>query len=287
MYEKDITRNSRAAIVIAIDQSSSMSGKIEINGWSQSKAEAVSMVTGRLIEELLLRSRRDNGYRDYYDIALVGYSENNVYPLFGEELEFYPITTFAAASRDISRISYTLPHITIDKSQVSVCEEVPMWVKPRSQGNTPMYKMLNRVTKLVSEWCAKKENSESFPPLVFNVTDGEASDASYDMLQSAAKRLRSTGTADGNTLLINIHLSSDVRHQPIIFPTPLEVPDSIRYATLLMEMSSIAPERFHDHIKQRRSRFSEPPYVAMSYNSSISELIAMLNIGTRSLLLGK
>ncbi len=286
MYTKEVTRNNRAAIVIAIDQSSSMSGRIEVNGWDLSKSEAVSMVTGRLMEELLLRSHRDNGYRHYYDIALVGYSENRVYPLFGDELAFYPITTLAAV-RNVPRQSYILPYITLNKDDISVCEDVPIWVKPRSQGATPMYKMLNRVTQLVSEWCEKRENSESFPPLVFNITDGEASDADDDMLRSAAERLRSTGTTDGKTLLINVHLSSDTEHLPIIFPTTLEVPHSIRYATLLMEMSSTIPERFHGYIKNCRTRFAEPPYVAMSYNASLPELITMLNIGSRSLLLDK
>lgn len=285
MYSKTITRHNRAAIVIAIDQSSSMSGRMATNDWKLSKAEAVSMAAGKLIDELLLRSRRDNGYRHYYDIALVGYSEDSVYSLLGEELEFFPITTLAL--RRVPRSLYTLSYLTLNKGVVPLCEEVSMWVEPRAQGSTPMCKMISRVTRLVEEWCAKEENRDSFPPIVFNITDGEASDSDYDRLRSAAARLRNTGTIDGNTLFVNVHISSDLRHAPMAFPTPLEIPHEIRYARLLMEMSSVMPAQFNPYIQSCRMRVAEPPYLAMSYNSSLPELIALLNIGSRSLLLGK
>ena len=285
MYSKEITRKNRTAIVIAIDQSSSMSGKMAMNGWAIPKSEAVAMVTGKLIDELLLRARRDIGYRDYYDIALLGYSEDRVYSLLGDEVAFHPIT--ALALRSVPRQPYTLPYVTLNKGIVSICEEVSMWVKPRAQGATPMYKMITRVTQLVKEWCAREENRNSFPPLVFNITDGEASDCNYDMLRGAAARLRETGTTDGNTLFVNVHISSDTNHAPMAFPTHLEIPHSVRYAELLMDMSSIMPTRFNPYILKCRERIAEPPYLAMSYNASMPELITMLNIGSRSLLIGK
>ena len=53
-----------------------------------------------------------------------------------------------------------------------------------------------------------------------------------------------------------------------------------------MDMSSVMPEPFHAYIRECRSSFSQPPYIAMGYNASMSELVAMLNIGTRSLKVG-
>lgn len=284
MYTQEITRCHRAAIVIAIDQSSSMSGRIDLNDRSLSKAEAVSMVTGRLIDELIMRSYRDNGYRHYYDIALIGYSGDSVYPLFGEELAFYPITMLAG--RRAPRVQYMLSCNTVKGTSETFCEDVSMWVEPRAQGATPMYKMINSVIGLVEQWCAQPENQSCFPPLVFNVTDGEASDANYEMLLSAAMRLRNTGTTDGKTLFMNVHISANTDLAPMVFPTALEVPSSIRYAHLLMEMSSVLPEQFNPYARECRSNFAQPPYVAMSYNASMSELIAMLNIGSRSLIVG-
>lgn len=284
MYSQDITRCHKAAIVIAIDQSCSMSGRMEYGDRKLSKAEAVSMVAGRLIDELIMRSHRDCGYRHYYDIALLGYSKNKVYSLLGEEVAFYPITMLAG--RYVRRVPYALSYNTLNCGLQNFCEEVSMWVEPCSQGATPMFKMISCVTDLVAKWCAKAENRDSFPPLVFNVTDGEASDANYEMLCNEALRLRQTGTNDGNTLFINVHISSNTLHPPVLFPTPLEVPHSIRYAQLLMDMSSIIPEQFNPYVSECRSNFAQPPYIAMSYNASMSELIAILNIGSRSLIIG-
>lgn len=284
MYTQEITRRHRAAIVIAVDQSSSMSGRMMLNGCEISKAEAVSMVLGRLIDELILRSRRDNGYRHYYDIAVVGYSEDSVYSLLGDDVAFCPITTLA--KRNVRRIPYMLSYNTLNSEACTFCEHVSLWVEPRSQGATPLYKMMECVTTLVEEWCSKAENSDSFPPLVFNISDGEASDADYASLLGAAQRLRELGTTDGKTLFMNVHISSNTEFTPIVFPTVSEVPATVRYARLLMDMSSIIPEQFNRYVGECRSNYVAPPYIAMSYNASMSELIAMLNIGTRSLVTG-
>lgn len=284
MYSQEITRCHRAAIVIAIDQSSSMSGRMNLNGCDLSKAEAVSMVTSKLIDELIMRSHRDNGYRYYYDIALIGYSGSTIYSLLGDNEFFHPITHFA--NMKVPRVQYRMSYATTDSTDDTFYEDVSQWVAPRAEGATPMCKMINMVTKLVEEWCAKEENRESFPPLVFNITDGEASDADYDMLRSAAHRLRNTGTLDGNTLFINVHICSNTSHSQVIFPNINEVPISVRYAHLLMDMSSVVPEQFHSYIAKSRSNYSSPPYFAMSYNASISEMVAMLNIGSRSVTIG-
>ena len=284
MYSQEITRRHRAAIVIAIDQSCSMGGQMLLKGGELTKAEVVSMVTGRLIDELIMRSCRDGSYRHYYDIALLGYSGDEIYPLFGREIKFYPITSLA--EQEVERVAYTLDYNTLNKGVIPLHDQVSQWVKPSAKGATPMCKMINTVTALVSEWCSKEENKDSFPPLVFNITDGEASDANYDMLRSAASRLRNTGTSDGKTLFMNIHISSESNRAPIVFPGALEVPIEIHHAHLLMDMSSVLPEQLHPYIGTCRTHISQPPYIAMSYNASMSELVLMLNIGSRSLVVG-
>jgi hypothetical protein len=231
-----------------------------------------------------MRSHRDSSYRHYYDIALVGYSGDSVYSLLGDELSFYPITILAG--RTVPTTTYTLGYKTLNSGSTTFQERVSLWVEPCAHGATPMYKMICSVTELVAEWCEREENRDSFPPLVFNITDGEASDANYDMLRGAAHRLQRTGTTDGNTLFANIHISSDTNHAPILFPNIYEVPLSVRHAHLMMDMSSVIPESLHHYIRECRTHYSNPPYIAMSYNASISELIAMLNIGSRSLVVG-
>lgn len=284
MYTQEITRCHRAAIVIAIDQSSSMSSQVSFGNSTVTKAEAVSIVTGSIIDELIMRSHRDNGYRHYFDIALIGYSGERVYSLLGEDIAFHPITQLATQA--VHRIPHSFPLNTLNNGLCKICEEASIWVEPRAMGATPMYKMICCVTELVREWCHKEDNSESFPPLVFNITDGEATDADYDMLRNAATRLKKTGTQDGNTLFVNVHLSPDANHSSIMFPTIHEAPIAIRHAHLLMDMSSVIPPQLESVISECRDIYSKGPYVAMSYNTSISEIITVLNIGSRSFVMG-
>lgn len=281
MYTQEITRCHRAAIVIAIDQSCSMSERLNINGCNLTKAEAVSLVTGRLLNELLLRSRRDGECRNYYDIAIIGYNNDEAYSLLGDDIDFLPITLLA--KRPVRKRSFALQYTMPDGKPALFFEEVPMWVEPRAEGSTPMYKMLTKVFDMVYKWCSEPQNRNSFPPIVFNITDGEASDATATQLIEAAKRIRNICTNDGNTLFVNVHLTSYNTMRPTIFPRPNEIYFESRCARTLAEMSSEIPQLLEDYAMKCRGDFALPPFLAMSYNASISELVLTLNIGTRSL----
>ena len=259
-----------------------MGGRMEVDGWDISKAESVAMVAGRIIDELILRSKRDETIRDYYDIAIVGYSNGQVYSLLGENFGFESVVQLN--KRDVPHTTYLLSHRTLCGVK-NLYEDVSLWVQPRAEGDTPMYKMITRVSEMVEAWCYEEAHRDSFPPIVFNITDGEASDGDEEMLRRAAHRLKQIGTNDGNTLFVNIHISSNTLHPPLVFPTELELLLTDRYAQLLKELSSVMPKRFLPHVMECRNKsFShyDTTYYAMSYNSSITELIAMLTIGTRS-----
>ncbi len=280
-YTREITRAHRTAFVIAIDQSSSMQESVTVGDMTMCKAEAVALVSGRLIDELIMRARRDDGVRDYYDIAVIGYSGDSVYPLVGETCGFIPVTTLASNIPEHKSIigKRVLP----SGETVTVRQRVNGWITPRSQGNTPMYEMLLLVRELVEAWCAEPRNAESFPPMVFNITDGEPTDSSDDELRYAAMRLRSIATHDGNVLLFNIHISGHAGTESILFPRADEIDADNRYARLLAEISSTAPEAMNDAVRSFRGDLASPPYLAMSYNASICEAVAMLNIGSRSI----
>ena len=80
-YTQSITRHHRTAFVLAIDQSGSMVEELEFRGRRTSKAAAVAEVANSLLSELLLRATREGEVRDYYDIAVVGYSGEGVHSL--------------------------------------------------------------------------------------------------------------------------------------------------------------------------------------------------------------
>src|SRR5205085_392090 len=50
----------------------------------------------------------------------------------------------------------------------------PIWVDPHAEGGTPMTDALRQAHATLSSWTEK--HPRSFPPVVFNITDGEATD---------------------------------------------------------------------------------------------------------------
>ncbi len=280
MYSQEITRRHRTAFIIALDQSTSMQEQVRFGRLTMSKAEAVAYTANSLITELIDRSRRTDGVRNYYDIAVIGYANDEIRSLLSTD-GFVSVKSLAEHIPQAVTLSFeeTLP----DKSTTIAKHRIHPWIEPRAEGNTPMYEALLRVREMAEEWCELEQNKESFPPIVFNITDGEASDCDDNELRYASEMLRRTGTEDGNTLLINIHLSTDLSQPSMIFPMAEELTAANRYARILAECSSIMPDCFNSQIGELKGIAAAPPYYGMGYNASIIELLSIINIGSRSI----
>lgn len=244
------------------------------------KASAVAEAVDRIISELIMRARRDGSVRNYYDIALVGYSGTTVRGMIDGCRDFIPVSelvNYHPSQRQVSRVT-TLA----SGEKVLRTELLDSWMTPCAEGDTPMYEAFAHIERLVSEWCRLPQNADSFPPVIFNITDGEASDCYADELRVVAGRIKANRTSDGNALLINIHLSSCRSDVSMIFPADGEIAEGDRYARLLADCSSIMPEPFNEMIRAQRGDEAQPPFRAMGYNASVTELVTMLNIGSRS-----
>ncbi len=277
MYSVPITRLHPTAFIVLIDQSGSMKERIFFAGDRMTKAKAVARVTNSFIDELIHRARREGGIRDYYDIAVVGYSGEGVRSLVSPDGEFTSPSRLAAMNVKRENISRErmLPG---GRSTLSVTEH-NVWIDPKASGTTPMCKALAGGLALVEKWCAIKQNSKSYPPTVINITDGESSDCDPVLVAETARKIRGTGTADGGTLLMNIHLSRAGDDRAMIFPSsPDELPDR-RYARLLWEISSDMPAVTHDMIRTARPG-AAPPFRAMGWGCHIGGVVAMMNIGS-------
>ncbi len=158
------------------------------------------------------------------------------------------------------------------------------WIEPKACGSTVMGAALTEAGKLVHKWCAAPENMESFPPVVINITDGEASDADHDVLCDCAEHILDAATADGNALLFNIHLApaAEGAAAEVRFPCGTDELYGNRYARLLYDMSSVIPECFNDTAASVRP-YGVPPFRAMAYNCQMDELFSMLAIGSVSI----
>ena len=281
MYTQSITRTHRTAFIFVIDGSGSMAEKIRFRGRLMTKADAVASITTGMLFELIERARRSDGVRDYYDIAVLGYSgDDEVYSLLPGSREAISVTELAAGEPPLKTeiVEYRLPDGSNALREIST----PAWVEPEAVGQTPMCEALRRVRDIAAKWCADPVHAESFPPIVFNITDGEATDCDDEELCAVAEQIKSLRTADGNVLLVNIHIAAGDTPRTVFFPSTEEAGYPNRYAAVLYECSSLMPEVFDEAIREAKGPGATPPFRGMSYNASAEQLITMLNIGSIS-----
>ena len=281
MYTQSITRTHRTAFILLIDESGSMAEEILFHGRPMTKAEAVASITNSMLFELIERARRSDGVRDYYDLAVLGYSgDDEVVSLLPDGREMIPVAELAAREIPTRReiVEYRMPDGTTALREIPV----PAWITPHAAGKTPMHNALDLACEIAEVWCSNPAHAESFPPTIFNITDGEATDCDDEELRRLCGRIRDLKTCDGNVLLINIHIAPGDSQHAVFFPSEEEAAYPNRYAELLYDCSSPMPEVFNDAIREAKGPGALPPFRGMSYNASAEQLIAMLNIGSIS-----
>jgi hypothetical protein len=90
---------------------------------------------------------------------------------------------------------------------------------------------IKEATRIVETW--GKEHPTGFPPIVINITDGEATDGD---LVGEARKLTAVSGDDGSVLLFNIHLSSTAGPSIELPGNASKLPD--QHAKQLFEASS-------------------------------------------------
>ena len=248
---------------------------------TMSKAEAVAMVTNMLIRELINRCRREEGVMDYFDIAAIGYSADEATMLLDGRDSF--VKPSELAMRPCRVRTFMRERVLPDGSAVVTNDQLKYWIEPKAEGSTPMRSALEKALLLAGRWCRRAENKASYPPTIFNITDGEASDGDHEILTGIANQIKSLRTEDGNALLININLSCGEDARTVIFPSsPEELPQT-RYTRMLYDMASVMPDEYTESILHLRGDSVGGPLRGMSHNTSIADLVSMLNVGSRSI----
>jgi len=280
MYNARITRQNPTGFIILIDQSGSMSEDITIREYKTTKADAVSYATNLLLSELIFRSKRDEGVNDYFEIAVIGYKGDSAKSLIKGSNSFIKPSQLIAMNPRQKEITMerVLPNGDISFSSI----KQPYWIESQSEGSTPMYSALSHAHDLASTWCKRVNNIDSYPLTIFNITESESTDANDESLNEIATKIKNLKTNNGNVILINIHISNTELHNPTIFPSSHSELPKNKYAQLLFDMSSIMPQLYNESIREITKNNSAPPYRGMSYNTSITELISMMNIGSIS-----
>ena len=276
-YMAEISRTNPSCFIFLVDQSASMvdsiGGEVRVR-----KADVVADALNRLLTELAIRCAKEEGVRDYFHVAVLGYGGRSAQSAFGGGLQ----------GRDLVAISQVADHpLRVDQRTklkpdgaggvIELKTDFPVWVEALANGATPMCQALMHARNLVSAWTA--EHPRGFPPIVLNLTDGEANDG--DPLDSA-RQLTQLRTDDGAVLLFNLHIS-DAGGSSITFPADTSRLPNV-YARSLFEMSSELPPHMRAYAAHNHYEVSEGSR-GFVYNSDIVSLVQFLDIGTRALAL--
>ena len=282
-YTARITRQTPSAFLFMLDLSGSMEEKVSLNGETLTKAAAVSRLINGTIAELVSRCKREDGYREYLDIAVLGYGGDRVWSLLPEGAS-HPVfrKPDELAYAPVPLVKTFRERVLPDGNKMMVTTETKAWVEPHALGKTPMFGAFTQAYKLLYEWTRSHAAERCFPPVVINITDGEATDAEDHELQGIAEKLRELSTGDGNVLLMNIYIGKEAEYRTVLFPaSEKELPES-PYARLLFGMSSPMPEIYREEIAAIRGTDNTEGCRGMSYNASMTDLVGMLNIGSIS-----
>ncbi len=272
-YQAPIQRSDPTAFLFLVDQSGSMGDRMAAT--ERTKAQFVADVLNRTLMNLVTRCAKADGIRDYFDVGVIGYGESGAQNSLQGALAGKVLNPISAIEAHPLRVEDR--RRKVDDGAGGIIEQTvkfPVWFEPRASGGTPMCSAITRAAEDLAAWCDAHPNS--YPPTVLHVTDGESTDGDPEQL---ANTLRQFNTADGNILLLNLHVSAQAGN-PVTFPAGESgLPD--QYAKLLFRMSSQLPEHL---IKVAQEKGHSVSFESRGYvfNGEAAEIVDFFDIGTRA-----
>ncbi|MBM3978715.1 MAG: VWA domain-containing protein [Planctomycetes bacterium] len=235
-YSAEINRAQPTSFVFLVDQSGSMGDPI--GGTGRRKSEAVADAINRLLHALVRRSTKGDGVRDYFHIGVIGYGAK-VGPALGGKLTPEQLVPISAVADNVLRVEERTKKVDDGMGGVaSMTAKMQVWFEPVADGSTPMCAALEQARQRVAAFAARYPHAH--PPIVLNITDGEADDPEA-AVEAAAGAVRAVATTDGNVLLFNLHVSCS-NWNPVSYPdSDAALPD--KYARLLYRTSSVLTPR--------------------------------------------
>ena len=272
-YSAEISRANPSCFVFLIDQSGSMVDPIA-GSEGKRKCDSVADAINRLLHNLIIKCARGEGVRNFYEVSVIGYGAQ-VGPAYSGALAGRDLVPLSEVASSPARVEERIKDV--DDGAGGIIQQktrFPIWFEPVAKGLTPMGQALTLAHQVLEGWVAKHQTC--FPPIVINITDGEATDTGP---LPQAEALRSLTTFDGEPLLFNCHISSQPV-APVVFPdSDGELADE--FARTLFAASSLLPPSLRELARAENLNLT-PNTRGFAFNADLVELIRFLDIGTRS-----
>ena len=224
-YAKKVSRALPGLIVLILDDSGSMGW--DLPGTSDKRYVWVERYTQHILKELLARSTETQG-----DSVLVKPRYYLQAVIYGSDAKLW--------SPEILDIEKAIEKFSTDGNTFGLCGGLE---------GTHTAAAFELACDVVSQAVADPRFKNSFPPLVFHLTDGEAgSDPS-----PAAEALKELATEDGNVLLVNAYIGTQTAlgyRQSTDFPGYVDEAEVGQNEDnlCLYRMSSVAPAPIVDNL---------------------------------------
>jgi hypothetical protein len=273
VYEAEISRENPSCFIFLLDQSGSMKDPIGGDpGQRKRKADGVADAVNRLLYNLTILCTREEGVRHYYDIGIVGYGGPTNGPILGGALAGRDLVPIGEVADNPLRVETRQKD---DGAGGVVTVDFPVWFDAVANAGTPMCAGLRQAQAILQPWVAT--HPSAYPPIVINLTDGEATDG--DPI-GPAQALKQLATDDGNVLVFNCHISSAMG-TPVVFPEEETGLPPDAYARQLFQMSSVLPQTLREAAKSTGFAVGSQAR-GFAFNAELVDVIRFLDVGTRS-----
>ncbi len=272
-YKAEISRTTPSAILILIDHSTSMREPADNQGTS--KAQMVADAVNGLLQSLLSKCTKADGIRDYFYVGAIGYGGGEAGPIFQGVLAQKELIPISLIGNYALRVESREKQVIGRDGKASARKiNFPIWLEPRALGDTPMCAALAMAKQYLRNWLLV--NHACFPPIIINISDGEASDG--DPLKSA-EEVMSLSSSDGNVLLFNVFVSGSSNKRPIEYPDNEDLLGD-RHARMLFSMSSPLTSYMQRTLSADGYKVTSASR-GFVYNADFNSVIRFLDIGTR------
>jgi hypothetical protein len=258
-----ISSTNPCLVVYLVDQSFSMSERF--GNSNHNKAVEVANAINEIIYEIgLVCLDGPNGLKNRFEIAILGY---------GKEKD----SVFSAWEGSLSGKWFCSIN-EIFNNAIGILNDKPIWVRPISGQNTPMTKAFAFAKRICNDWINWGNHKDCHPPIIINITDGEATDAGSNFLPliDEVQKIKQLRTNFGHVNILNVHISSTSGNE-ILFTN--ETPLIDKFGKLLYDISTPLNDNMIRIAREKGYTIYDGAkgYV---FNGSATDLINFLNIGT-------
>tara|TARA_R100000306_G_scaffold62450_2_gene70355 strand:- start:4956 stop:5762 length:807 start_codon:yes stop_codon:yes gene_type:complete len=258
-----ISSTNPCLIIYLLDQSQSMAERF--GNASHSKAFEVADAINDILYEVGLRCIGSGGeIKNRFEIAVIGYGKES--------------NTVKSGWEGQLQGKWVVPIKSIFDYPLGQENDKPIWIRPYAETNTPMASAFENAKRLCNDWINWGNHKDCHPPIIMNITDGEATDAgsNFSKLKNEVEQIRRLSTNYGPTNVFNIHISGRPGDK-ILFPNYINSYD--RYEKLLFDLSTPLDENMI-RIAQQKGYNIAANAKGYVFNGNASDLINFLNIGT-------